>query len=397
MAIYSMSRRRLIALLALTSILLITLDVRGSAMIGRLRSVFSLVIEPFDVAARTVSRPVLTAWNGIVNYSDLERENENLRAQVDSQRGATVEARAAILEYQELRTLSQLLGSNNLPSVTVQVQGDSPGNFQNTIEINKGSIDHIAVGMPVINGGGLVGRITEVFPHSSVVLLVVDPRFSVGAKVLTPISSEIDTASTTVTPDSSASLPGTGTGTGTETATGSSVAGSTATSSSAPSSTLPGTSAPSTMPPLIVPVPTVTLLPGQTTLPLPGDPLAPVVVASPTTLPVVQPTTGTSTPGGVEVQRETGTLSGQGSGKALVLRFIDDSATTGRVAVGSTVQTAGGIRALAPAGLPIGTVSRVTQPSGSRSPLIEVQLSAGDLSRLNFLRVLLYVPNVSGG
>lgn len=396
MAIYSMSRRRLIALLALTSILLITLDVRGSAIIGRLRSVFSLVIEPFDVAARTVSRPVLTAWNGIVNYSDLERENENLRAQVDSQRGATVEARAAILEYQELRTLSQLLGSNNLPSVTVQVQGDSPGNFQNTIEINKGSIDHIAVGMPVINGGGLVGRITEVFPHSSVVLLVVDPRFSVGAKVLTPISSGLDPSSTTTAPGSSTSLPGTDTAT----ETASSLPGSTATSVPVPTTTLPGTSAtsaPSTMAPLIVPVPTVTLLPGQTTLPLPGDPLAPVVVAVPTTLAVVQPTTGTSTPGGVEVQRETGTLSGQGSGKALVLRFVDDSATTGRVAVGSTVQTAGGIRALAPAGLPIGTVSRVTQPTGSRSPLIEVQLSAGDLSRLNFLRVLLYVPNVSGG
>jgi hypothetical protein len=29
-------------------------------------------------------------------------------------------------------------------------------------------------------------------------------------------------------------------------------------------------------------------------------------------------------------------------------------------------------------------------------PVIEVEISAGDLSKLNFLRVLLYVPNTSG-
>ena len=43
MAIYSMGRRRVILLLVLTSILLITLDQRGNALIDRSRSVFSLM------------------------------------------------------------------------------------------------------------------------------------------------------------------------------------------------------------------------------------------------------------------------------------------------------------------------------------------------------------------
>src|SRR6187455_2358681 len=141
MAIYSMGRRRIIALLFLSSVLLITLDMRGNAAIDRMRSLFSLVQTPFDSAARTVSRPIVNAWNGIVNYDDLRRENEALRARIDTQRGVEIEARASILEYQELLLLNRLLSASSYPTVTAQVQGQSPGNFQNTVEIDKGSDD----------------------------------------------------------------------------------------------------------------------------------------------------------------------------------------------------------------------------------------------------------------
>eukprot|EP01041_Mallomonas_annulata_P029142 gene29142-51084_t len=121
-----MGRRRVIALLVLTSILLVTLDQRGSAIIDRTRSVMSLILEPFDAAARVISRPVVNAWKGVTQYDELVRENERLQEQIDSQRGAEIVARAAILEYQELLTLNRLLGSSSYPTATAQVQGDSP-------------------------------------------------------------------------------------------------------------------------------------------------------------------------------------------------------------------------------------------------------------------------------
>jgi rod shape-determining protein MreC len=332
--------------------LLITLDVRGSAIIDRARSLFALLVEPFDTAARTVTRPVLTAWHGVVDYRDVQRENEELRAEIDNQRGAIIEARAAILEYQELLVLNRLMGSSNFPSVTVQVQGDAPGNFQNTIEINKGSVDGIAVGMPVVSGAGLVGKVTQVFPNSAIALLVVDPGFSIGAKVLTPLGP---------VPVPSTTLP--------LRATEQEVTTSTTTTTLPPSATT------------------------STTTPSLRDPMAPVQVSTTSTLPA-SVTATTLEP--IEVLRETGLVFGQGANRPMVLRFIDDSATTGRIAVGSTVETAGGLRSNAPPGIPIGTVSSVTQQSGSRVPVIEVEISAGDLSKLNFLRVLLYVPNTSG-
>src|SRR5688572_18577047 len=126
MATYSLGRRRVIVLLLLSSILLITLDIRGSAAIDRLRSGFAYVLTPFDTAARAVSRPFVNAWRGVTEYDDLLRENERLRERVAQQRGAEIEARAAILESQELLQLNRLVGPSGYPRVVAQVQGASP-------------------------------------------------------------------------------------------------------------------------------------------------------------------------------------------------------------------------------------------------------------------------------
>jgi rod shape-determining protein MreC len=367
MALYSMGRRRVIALLVLTSILLVTLDQRGSAIIDRTRSVMSLILEPFDAAARVISRPVVNAWKGITQYDELVRENERLQEQIDSQRGAEIVARAAILEYQELLTLNRLLGSSSYPTATAQVQGDSPSNFQYTVEIDKGSVDGIAVGMPVVNGGGLVGKITRVTPNSSIVLLIVDPDFSIGAKVLTEAEQVTPAPLITASPTGGISL-------NPDTTTTSST---TTTVAVEPTDSGTTTTIDSVQGPLD-PVDT-----GTTT-----------TTTSPSTDSTVAPTT-TVPP--VEIIRETGTLSGQGANLPLVLRFVNDSSSQGRVKVGSTVQTAGGTQSIAPAGLPIGEITAIRQQSGSRAQLVEVRSSAGDLSKLNFVRVILYVPNTSGG
>ncbi|MCB1000452.1 MAG: rod shape-determining protein MreC [Acidimicrobiales bacterium] len=367
MALYSMGRRRVIALLVLTSILLITLDQRGNAVIDRTRSVFSLILEPFDAASRAVSRPIINAWRGITEYDELVQENERLRAELDNQRGAEIEYRAGILEYQELLRLNQLLGTSSYPSQTAQVQGASPTNFGYTVEIDKGSVSGIAVGMPVVNGGGLVGKITQVRPNSSVVLLIVDPEFSIGAKVLSEAPVEPTITVPQVDSPTSGTLPAPGDTTTTP---------PTATTAPGPTTTADRVQGP--LDPIDDPV-------GLTTTTLPPD-------TESTGVPLF--TTTTTTP--LEVIRETGSLSGQGAGEPLVLRFVDDSSTQGRVRVGSTVQTAGGTESIAPAGIPIGEIVAIEQQSGSRAQLVQVEPSAGDLSKLNFVRVLLYVPNPSG-
>jgi rod shape-determining protein MreC len=59
-----------------------------------------------------------------------------------------------------------------------------PSNFSHTIDISKGRSDGIRVGMPVVNGAGLIGKVVLVTPHRSTVQLVTDPDFAVGIRLL---------------------------------------------------------------------------------------------------------------------------------------------------------------------------------------------------------------------
>jgi rod shape-determining protein MreC len=57
-------------------------------------------------------------------------------------------------------------------------------NFSHTVELDKGSGAGIEVGMPVVTGEGLVGRVRQVTSSHSIVQLLTDPDFRVGVKLL---------------------------------------------------------------------------------------------------------------------------------------------------------------------------------------------------------------------
>ena len=350
-----LSRRRVVVLLVLTSLLLITLDRRGNnAIIDKARQAFAVVLRPFDVAADAVSTPVANAWYGITHYSDVKNENEALRDQLENQKGAEIEAQTAITKYYELLKLYRLNSVHNYKSVFAQVVGEAPSNFQNTVEITVGTRDGIAVGMPVTDGAGLIGKVTKVYPDRSVVMLITDPQFSVQAQVLSTL--DVDAAGTTTT----SGPPNTA-------ISGRSLDPTTSTSTSTTTTTTPPINATTT-----------TTAPGQVG-----------AAASGTT--TSSSSTTTSTLPDLTVRRETGVIEGQGSDRPLLFSLIDDTALT-NVKVGDRVETAGGADSLAPQSIPIGTITSVTQRLGSRSPIVEVEPNAS-LTQLNFVSVVLFVPN----
>jgi rod shape-determining protein MreC len=351
----SLSRRRVVVLLILTSLLLITLDRRGhNAVIDKARQGFAVIMRPFDITADAVSKPIANAWYGITHYDDLKAENEALKDQIEHEKGAEIEAQTAITKYYELLKLYHLTSVHSYKSVIAQVVGEAPSNFQNTVEITVGTRAGIAVGMPVTDGAGLIGKVTKVYPDRSVVMLITDPQFSVQAQVLSSIDAG-DAASTT-----SSSTPNTA-------LSGRSLDTTTSTSTTTTTTTLPTTTTTTT-----TPKGATTATPGQTTT-------STSTSTTSTTLPEVL------------VARETGNIDGQSADRPLLFSLIDDTALT-NVKVGDIVETAGGTKSLAPQGLPIGTITAVRQRLGSRTPIVEVEPNAS-LTRLNFVSVVLFVPN----
>lgn len=346
----SLSRRRVVVLLILTSLLLITLDRRANnVVIDKARQAFSVVIRPFDIAANAVSKPIANAWYGITHYDDVKTENQALHDQIEHQKGAEIEAKTAINIANDLLKLNRLTSARNIKGVAARVIGDAPSNFQNTIEVTVGSRDGVAVGMPVTDGAGLIGKVTKVNPDSSFVMLITDPQYAVQAQVFSRVD-QADASSTTssTTPNTAPSGRQLGTTTSTSTTTTTTTPVTTTTTISALGATAGGTTTSSTS------------------------------------------TTSTTLPS-FRVRRETGDVTGQGAGRPLLFSLIDDTALT-NVKIGDVVETAGGTKSLAPQSIPIGTITAVTSRLGSRSPIVEVEPNAS-LTQLNFVSVVLFVPN----
>ena len=373
---YSFTRRRLIVVLLLTSVLLLTLDRSESGLIGGVKDAFGVVFRPVERVANVVSRPLSNVWRGVLDYSDMRKENLALKDLLVKQEGAAIAATASVREAQELLALNGLPTLAGIDSVTAQVVGQSPSNFTQTFELNRGKSSGIRVGMTVTNGAGLVGKITGVTLERSVVMLATDPEYAMSVKVgactrpNTTTTAVPQTTTTVVTDGSSTSdtmVPGDG-----STAPVTTVAATTTTTST--------TSTTST---------TTTVLQRATTTTIKGfTPFA-------TTLPPVPGGGGatqiTVPESGVVLPRETGAREGQGIDRLPVIRFIQTSSRLGELCEGVPVVTAGGSQSLAPADLVVGTVSRVVTRTGTSGPLLEVELAA-NLQSLNFVRVLLYQP-----
>jgi rod shape-determining protein MreC len=350
MAIYSAGRRRTIIILFLTSILLITLDLRGNTIFNAARSGFSYAIRPFEIAGDVITKPVARVWSGITEVDDLEAENARLQRLVDEQRSVQVAGIAAMIENRDLRAQLNLKSLAQYDRVTGEIIGASPSNFDQRVEIDRGSIDGIRVGMPVVNEAGLVGKITQVNPETSIVMLVTDTLYHVPVKIVAEVFP---------TP-----------------------------------STEPPVTAPSGLPLDDVTTTTSTTSTTTTTVPTEGsEPAASGDGSVPSTTSTTSTTTTTTTTilEPIEETRETGDLNGFGSEDLPRIRFIADSPQFGTIEVGDQVLTAGGSLSLAPPGIPVGTVANVIERPGVAGQELEVELNV-DLGRLSFLSVILYQP-----
>ena len=176
--------RLLLVLLLVSSLFLITLDLRGVNIAGGLRSATQTVLSPIESTFSKVFSPVGNFFGDVKNLGNTRNKIAELNKEVDK-----LTAQAAVNEdiagqLNQLKGVLDLAGRGGYQVVAARViNRGSNSTFKQTITIDAGSSSVIERNMTVISDAGLVGVVKSVTSNSAIVLLMSDPTFKIGVRI----------------------------------------------------------------------------------------------------------------------------------------------------------------------------------------------------------------------
>jgi rod shape-determining protein MreC len=175
-----------LALLIVGSFALLTLTYgQGSNGLQRgVTAVFTPVSTVFDRALK----PARDLINWVDETFDARGKNHKLEEELQVARKEAVGGKAAVAENAELHKLLKFDKSGAIPEgaepVTARVIALSPTVWFSDVTIDAGSGDGVAVNDPVVNGDGLIGRVTAVTGSASKVMLLSDHSSKVSVRIV---------------------------------------------------------------------------------------------------------------------------------------------------------------------------------------------------------------------
>ena len=175
------------AVLLLLCVAMLTLYFResGSGPVHSVQGVVLQVVAPLQNGTARATKPFRDAWNWTGDLFSAKSENAKLQKEVEQLRAGVANELTTQDENAQMRDLLALQRDKIFPAgvqlVTARVVARSATAWYSTVTIDVGSSSGVAVYDAVVNGAGLVGRVTKVDANASQVTLITDQSSYVDA------------------------------------------------------------------------------------------------------------------------------------------------------------------------------------------------------------------------
>jgi rod shape-determining protein MreC len=178
-------KRWQLVLVIVLAILMIVLTVLTSGQrdnLTKIEGVVGDIISPVQGFMYRVATSVSQFFQSITQRQQLLEEYESLKEKVSQLEQQQLKMDEVIRENQRLKRLLDFKEEKDDFLVEgVRVTGKNPGNWFNTMTIDKGYNQGVSVNMAVINDLGLVGRVIETGGNWATVRTIVDGQSSISA------------------------------------------------------------------------------------------------------------------------------------------------------------------------------------------------------------------------
>jgi rod shape-determining protein MreC len=172
----------LLGTIATVCLLLLTLQMRGKA--AGASDLLAVVTTPIQSALARVNRTTVGVWSTYREWKNVRAENRRLRDEAQRLRVEALRVSETVEENRRLRRLLALKATMPLTTLSGEIIAREWGGWVRSLTVNRGRADNVARLIAVISPEGLIGRVVDVRPGSSVVQVLTDPASTVGALVV---------------------------------------------------------------------------------------------------------------------------------------------------------------------------------------------------------------------
>ena len=176
--------RLLLVILMVTSLFLITLDLRGVKVIDGFKQGSQTVMSPFQRAGSAALRPVKNFISDVTHLGRTRNQIEKLEAENANLKQRLINRKNADAQLKQLKSILDLAGTAGYKIVNAKViSNGSSQSFSQTITIDSGANAGIKKNMTVLSQFGIAGVVKDVYPTTALIQLASDPSFRIGARV----------------------------------------------------------------------------------------------------------------------------------------------------------------------------------------------------------------------
>ena len=176
--------RLLLVTLIVTSLFLITLDLRGVKVIDSFKQGSQTIMSPFQRAGSAVLSPVKSFFSDVTHLGRTRNQIEKLQAENANLKSKLINRKNADAQLKQLKGILDLAGTAGYKIVSARViSHGSSQSFSQTVTIDIGSNAGIKKNMTVLSQYGIAGVVKDVYPTTALIQLASDPGFRIGARI----------------------------------------------------------------------------------------------------------------------------------------------------------------------------------------------------------------------
>jgi rod shape-determining protein MreC len=131
----------------------------------------------------SVTSTVNNFFQSFVNLRSAQSENDQLKQRVQELEVEVQQKQELAKENESLKALLDLKNAGKYQVKPAQIIGRDPSLWFDSAIINRGSLDGVKLNMPIVNNGGLIGRVIAVSPITAQINLITKDRSALGGVI----------------------------------------------------------------------------------------------------------------------------------------------------------------------------------------------------------------------